>query len=723
MQKRLFLVALFSASIALCALAYPAFTASFYNGTDLDLFHIPVRAFYQNALLNENAFLWYPYSFRGYYIHAESQSAFYHPLNLLSYKYLSFAAAFNLEFIRSYIFLLGGGLFPLLRMGLGLGPAMFGSLIFAFSGFNLLHYMHLNVVGAIAHIPWLLLAIDVVIRSPNRVFVALATLAIVLLTASSLLLGHPQFVWISVLIQVLYAVFLLVSRRSLFSTISLRLIAAQLLGLACAGIQILPLSDGVLDSGRSTATMASGGFRNFPALIPLDFSQLVAPYLIVSPSPSPTWLVESYFYCGSLLPVMFVWLLLRWSHLESWKPWVGFWIAVFALSAWLGLGNEGGLYQVQALMPVINLFRGPARYTVLAQLAAAILVAIAFADLCRSPARELRGTPLPWLFVPAVVSGIVTALVLLTSSAADVNFAGHIWRVAAGPLLLALAAVLVAAAARQFRGALSLIILFGCADIAYYGLSFVWLDQPVSLEQYTEQALEVHEAAGMPGLDGYRVLGFTDAEAATALFGVRKFWGYRALVRQEDTELLETLSEHHLDQKTVITNSPLLSVSSVDLGTLGDSEYEAMPRVRLVTRAVQSDSPYEAMLSIDPVTTAVMDEEVKLSPAPAGTAEIIDEEPGFLHVLTDSGSEQLLIVSESFHEGWQARSGAEPKEVFRAYGGLMAMLVGPGRQETVLRFEPKTFVYGKWLSWSGLATALLWFLYDLWRSRTLRPSG
>ena len=680
-------------------------------------FHIPVRAFYQNALLNDNGFLWYPYSFRGYHIHAESQSAFYHPLNLLSYKYFSFATAFNLEFIRSYIFLLGGGLFLLSRMGLGLGPAMFGSLIFAFSGFNLLHYMHFNVVGAIAHIPWLLLAIDVVIRSQNRIFVSLATLAIVFLTASALLLGHPQFVWISVFMQALYAVFLLVSRHSLFSTISLRLIGAQFIGLACAGIQVLPLYEGVMDSFRSPVAMASGNFRNSLALIPLDLSQLIAPYLMTTPLPSPVWLVESYFYCGALLPIMFVWILLRWSHLGSWRPWVGFWIAVFALSILLGLGSEGGLYQVQGLVPLINLFRGPVRYTVLAQLAAAILIAIAFADLCRSPAQELRSTPLPWLFVPTLVSGIVTVLILLTSSVADANFAGHIWRVAAGPLLLALAAVLVAAAARQFRGALSLIILFGCADIAYYGLSFVWLDKPVNLEQYTEQALEQHEAAGMRGLDGYRVV---DARAATALFGVRKLWGYRALFRSTDIEILEVLTEGNLGQKT---GTPLLSVSSVDLGTLEDSEYEAMPRVRLVTRAVRSDSPYEAMLSIDLDTTAVTDEEIKLTPAPAGTAEIIEEEPGFLRVLTDSESEQLLIVSESFHEGWQARSGAEPKKVFKAYGGLMAMPVGPGRQEIALRFEPKSFVYGKWLSWSGLAAALLWFLYDLWRPRALYASG
>ena len=45
---------------------------------------------------------------------------------------------------------------------------MFGALLFTFSSFNLLHFVHPNAVAVVAHIPWLLWAIDVVLTDSQR---------------------------------------------------------------------------------------------------------------------------------------------------------------------------------------------------------------------------------------------------------------------------------------------------------------------------------------------------------------------------------------------------------------------------------------------------------------------------------------------------------------------------------------------------------------------------
>src|SRR4029453_4033199 len=85
--------------------------------------------------------------------------------------------------------------------------ALFGSFIFTFSGFNLLHHVHPNMLAVVAHLPWLLLAIDVAIVDSNHRRVAWAKFAVSLLTASQLFLGHPQMVVLSSIIEGLYVYF------------------------------------------------------------------------------------------------------------------------------------------------------------------------------------------------------------------------------------------------------------------------------------------------------------------------------------------------------------------------------------------------------------------------------------------------------------------------------------------------------------------------------------
>ena len=38
--------------------------------------------------------------------------------------------------------------------------ALFGAMAFTFCGFNLLHFVHVNAIAVVAHLPWLLYAID-----------------------------------------------------------------------------------------------------------------------------------------------------------------------------------------------------------------------------------------------------------------------------------------------------------------------------------------------------------------------------------------------------------------------------------------------------------------------------------------------------------------------------------------------------------------------------------
>ena len=147
--------------------------------------------------------------------------------------------------------------------------AMVGSLAFTFSSFNLLHFVHPNAVAAVAHIPWLLAMIDIVMVDAKRWKVALAQAFLALLTGSQILLGCPQYVWFSLLTEAGFTIFLVVTRRYLprdgcetmptcracigcRRNSSSRVVVAKGIGLLVGAVQLLPTLEVLFQGPRSS---------------------------------------------------------------------------------------------------------------------------------------------------------------------------------------------------------------------------------------------------------------------------------------------------------------------------------------------------------------------------------------------------------------------------------------------------------------------------------------
>ena len=154
--------------LLILALGSPLLFGRVHVGDDLGNLHLPVRSVYQEALRAGQSVLWSPHLYGGMYLHGEGQAGMYHPLHLLLYRFLPLSWAFTLEFVLSYVLMFPGMYLFLRRLELPHPAALFGAMVFTFSGFNLLHFMHLNAIAVVAHIPWLLLGIDVLLRSTDR---------------------------------------------------------------------------------------------------------------------------------------------------------------------------------------------------------------------------------------------------------------------------------------------------------------------------------------------------------------------------------------------------------------------------------------------------------------------------------------------------------------------------------------------------------------------------
>jgi uncharacterized membrane protein YfhO len=114
----------------------------------------------------------------------------------------------------------------------------------------------------------------------------------------------------------------------------------------------------------------------------------------------------------------------------------------------------------------------------------------------------------------------------------------------------------------------------------------------------------------------------------------------------------------------------------------------------------------------DIANVALVDRSVALSGA-TGTAQLVDDRPGDITIDTASDGEQLLIVTERFHSGWQATQDGARREVTAVYGDYLGCLVDGGRHRVNLHFDPPSVRNGIRTTFAGLvltiaAAATLW---------------
>ena len=244
------------------ALFYPLIRGNLYLGSDLGAYHLPVRTFYSHCLKEGLSFLWWPDQFCGYYIHGEGQGGMLHPLHWLLYRFLPLDWAFNLEFVSGYLIAYGGMVALLRRWSLPWYAAFFGANCFAFSGFALIHFMHMQAIAIIGHLPWMLLAADVLLKSEDGRALRKAWAALALLAASQLLLGYPQYVLFTLLSLGLYVLAHLrtadIARRIFLLSLAL------LVGLFIAGVQIVPTFDVLQTALRQDNAEACAAARCTP---------------------------------------------------------------------------------------------------------------------------------------------------------------------------------------------------------------------------------------------------------------------------------------------------------------------------------------------------------------------------------------------------------------------------------------------------------------------------
>ncbi len=700
-ERRLFLVGLITALGFFAVLAWPMLLGKLYVSDDLGNQHIPMRHFYSQALAHGHNFTWNPDIYCGYFLHGEGQVGMYHPLHLVLYRFLPFAEAFNIELFMSYPLILIGTYLFLRRWRLRKDSALFGALIFTLSGFNLLHLIHMQAVAIVAHLPWLLLAIDIYVRESGRRR-ATAGLLVAALTASQLLLGHPQIFWFSSFVEFLYVILLGPLKVGLRTLVGLA--AFKFAGILAGGIQLAATFEAFLGCERH----AAAGYRSDQmSLPPANFLQLIGPYLFgerVLPGQPPSNVHEYGIYNGAVSFMLFGWLVAAIGRLRANRRLATGAIVLTVLGFLLALGRYAGLYTIVSKLPPLSWFRAPCRYILFAHLGMAVAAALAY-DRMRNreaPSQRGRGGILFFLAFPVIALSVAlfVKLSVFTDTASDGGLV-----LAAGPLLFAVAAAALIAALRGFKPAFALLFVFVAVDQGYYGLSYIYREPPVHLMTLagTVRVPDYPESMRIeayPALDNIATL--SGRKLVTGYIGLNPV---KALDYTEQTPLrLASAAWRFVKTEETMPGGALMAGLDVQ------SIPSAMPRVRLVSDAVVNDDVVAALDEIDIATTAIVTKELGLAGGPRGKATIMADLPGDITVSVESPSRQLLVVSESFHEGWRATVNGSEAQVLRVYGDFMGCVVEGGAHEVHFIFQAKSLAIGALISIGGVVLSLLMFV-------------
>jgi hypothetical protein len=725
-------VAILTALVLLILLASPMLLGQVYIADDLGEFHLPLRAFYAKQLAADQPFDWCPDLYCGFYLTGEGQVGGYHPLHLLLYHTMPLPLAFDLECWLSYPVILVGMVMFLRRWRLHFAAALFGAIAFTFGSFNFLHFVHPNAVAVVAHLPWLLWAMDVMLRGSSDRQRSLALVAVAALTGSQWLLGYPQYVVFSLGVEAGYLLWLIAAdttgpANAVAST--LRWLAAFLLGTLLGAVQLLPTFDALLNSVRQSSSLE---WADSGSLHPLNLLQLVGPYLfgtrVVGQNTHELGL-----YLGAAPFVLAVFGVLIGLQKNRYRTIV--WMAVVAafFAIFWAFGTYGPFGWLQANLPLLNKLRMSCRAIVVFQLAMAVLAAVGFALLSRQVNSASRVEPearnrssiqalldprqLLWLWAIVAVSVIVAVT-------APLLWPQHVssWpKVFVGPMLMLMAVGLVSLATRGVRWAPAVMIVLTAIDLGIYGMSYAVIEQTAPLRDFIQATskpsakpdsrVALDLLAGTqtaPGDGGARI------GDRILLTGWKRVDGYAGLEPARRLNYREPVA---------------LQIAGVGwkLQTTGQVQQwislpAYRPRAWLVTQAIVSDDPAAAISQLKIDQAAIVETPLELPAGVPGKVVIRNDRPGYFVCETDCSSTQLLVFNESHQPGWRATVDGQEAPVQRVNGDFQGVVVSAGRHEILLQFLPNSLKIGRIVSCCGLGLLVAAAMLAPGQSRKLPTS-
>ncbi|MDG1478289.1 MAG: YfhO family protein [Myxococcota bacterium] len=355
-----------------------------------DLLHsqLPYRAYLGESLRAGHFPLWMPDIFSGVPFLSQIEAGGLYPPHLLIFALLEPLSALNVALGLDMLLMALGAAALARCYGATTAASALAAVVYAWSGFSISHFRHINMHAAAALLPWMVLALERLIEGRSRAGIGLAVLI-----GLQLLAGHPQITWIALLLLGVRTAAALPAAPDRMR-IAASALSAVLLGAGLSAVQLLPVA---AFTGQSLATVAptweyaAAYSYRFEDLLTWVYPPAVGAMETFDYIGGGTIPWGNYGYCGLAVLVL--------SPLGVIDRRLRFWAAAGLLSLVLVMGPLTPIYRLLwEIIPGMKLFRFPTRFLMTASLALAVLGAVGLTRIARRR---------PWLVLPVVALSLV----------------------------------------------------------------------------------------------------------------------------------------------------------------------------------------------------------------------------------------------------------------------------------------------------------------------------
>ncbi|MEB3222615.1 MAG: hypothetical protein VKS61_11105 [Candidatus Sericytochromatia bacterium] len=348
--------------------------------------YLPQRAVIASAWQAGQWPFWHPFQFGGMPLLAVIQAGVFFPGNW-TFLVLPAGAAMNLTVLLAY-WVAGLGVW-LYGRAIGLAPLglLVAGLAFVGSGYMVAHLEHITMLQAAGLIPVLFWLVERALQGRGLRHV----LAVPPVLALQVFAGYPQTVVMTALMLVPYTLWRAWQRGAAGRPVLVALVAAAVLGLGLAAVQLVPTVALMAESSRGSMSYAelvddAVPLREVPALLfPYMFGTIPdGPFSVPFWGKGP-WRDELMGYAGlgTLMLAGVAWGAWRDGLVRAWS-------AIALVSGLLALGGQTPVYRLWHELPVLRMVRVPGRHLLELDLALAVLAGLGATWLLAAPAGPRR---------------------------------------------------------------------------------------------------------------------------------------------------------------------------------------------------------------------------------------------------------------------------------------------------------------------------------------------
>jgi len=701
--------------------------------------------------------LWNPHIFSGAPFFGGFQSAILYPPNILFLilpvtKAINFSIALHVLLIGFFMYLWTSyrNLHPL--------ACLSSSVMLMFSGSYFLHIYagHLSNLCTVAWIPLVFLCVDRLFDERSLKWCLIGIFALTMF----ILAGHPQYVYYTALVIMIYSALRLMKAEQRFGIIvSLAAVCAG--SLLLSAVQVLSGLDAAAESVRSAASYLYTARFSLP---PENIITLFVPDFFGDVVNMSYWgrffLWEMSLFIGVIgISMVFYGALYEERQKRHFSLTIVIMLLVLALGAHTPLARI--LYH---WLPGFDSFRGASKFISLLTVFLVMLAGIGLDDLLRNKYRSftmpfvllMAGLTLLavalWISVsmnsanmPSLIQQMINYIVstkesyLATNVYSNPDFikAAHHFAMKAllrSALVLLLLALLLFAV-KYHRVFVYIIAVLGVVEIFVFAhASKQVFNAGILKPSGMEAFLKEH-----PG--DYRILNLVNPNSAMSN-GARDIWGYDSVVLLRYDRFLrftQGMDPNDSTQYLVLGKAhrllnmlrcryffvPQKNKISIIEGKDVMNRIHLIPHWQVISKP---DDIFKEMNkpTFDPRQTVILETSPNIKPvqnAGLGECAIEDSSANDLTIKAKLAQPAILLITDNFSKGWKAMalpaSAQKNYTVMPANYTLMAIPLSAGEHHLLLEYKPNAFVAGAWISLSALIIYLILVIIAVRKSRLL----